>query len=103
MSIAMLKTMSHARRLLPNEIAEAFLPVERAADQTAIAGYAVMALALTKRDEAGLPLTVGEEALREVGEGCRHALEAQAAFRRAHALWPTIAAETKMFVPACPS
>lgn len=93
-----------ARRALPQTIAEAFLPLEESADQTAAQALRCMAVLLEARRSAALGVTDGEEILAMINEGCNLAFQAQAVIRRAHAQMVPLAEQLEITAgpPECP-
>jgi hypothetical protein len=84
--------MLNERRLAVETVAAAFLPTERAAEQTAILGARCIAAMIEQRGAAGLPLDTGAEAFALVTDATFHALKARAALINAHQLLATIPA-----------
>lgn len=84
------RTTVLARRSLAQTVADAFLPLEQIADQTAVVAHRCVATLLEQRAAAGLSVTAGEEAIAAIQEGCRHSYAAQASFRRAHQMFPDL-------------
>lgn len=69
--------MLNERRLAVDTVAAAFLPTERAAEQTAILGARCIAAMIEQRVAAGLPLDTGAEAFALVTDATFHALGRQ--------------------------
>jgi len=93
-----------ARRALPGTVAAAFLPLEENADRTAAEALRCMAVLLDARRDAALGVTDGEDVLAMINEGCNHAFQAQAVFRRAHAMMLPLAEKLEITAgpPECP-
>lgn len=93
-----------ARQSVGHIIAEVFLPLERAADQTAIAAHRCVATLLEQRIVAAFGVTAGQAAIDAIEEGRGHAYAAQASFRRAHEMFPDLMTELGItdYAPECP-
>lgn len=93
-----------ARSTLGQTVAGSFLPLERSADETALAALKCVATLLEQRIAAGLPVTAGHEAIDLIQQGCTQAFAAQASFRQAHAMFTVLADEfgVPFYAPECP-
>lgn len=93
-----------ARRDAAAAVKDAFLPVERAADQAAVNAARCIATLMELRDACGLRPTDAHQALQRIHEGQRLAFEAQARFREGHELLASLADDLNVtgFVPDCP-
>lgn len=78
--------MLNQRRLAVETVTAAFLPTERAAEQTAILGARCIAAMIEQRAAANLPLSTGAEALSLVADATFQALRLRETLIAAHGL-----------------
>ena len=78
--------MLKERRAAVENVAAAFLPVEKAAESTAALGARCIATMIEERAKANLPINTGADAIALVADAVNLSLAARAKFIEAHAL-----------------
>lgn len=76
--------MPKTRNTAATAVAQAFLPLERNADETAAFAYRFVALLMEQRAAAKLPPLAGNDAIELVRAGAAHAAMARESFMKAH-------------------